>query len=164
MSEFDEAMNAISVTLDLLDDVIENSESHTVEQAVDARATILAVLSRCKDAIAMLDQHLIKTLESPIVREGHLYEVKSKRERVRFDHGAIAGRVQTVALAWAVDENGEVSPLSAVQTAVQIMRDIYLSPSSTAKMGELDRYEIDRSVRTNEWGGKEVRVSPVVSQ
>lgn len=159
-----EAAANILVVCDLLDDVINEADSHTIEQAVVVRHTIAEVITKAKEAIAALDVHLTSEMElyEPVQFKGWEFTNVRKAEKTRFAHGTIAGRVQKLAVTAGTDDNGETSPLEAVRHAVEMMRRIYLSDSTGAKVGELKRLGIDiADVRTKTYGDKEIRSSPL---
>jgi len=164
-SEMLEAAASILVVNDLFQDVINEADAHTTEQAIVMLATVDEVIAKAKEARAALCVHLTSEMElyEPVNFKGISYVVKRKKEQVRFDHGAIAGVVQTEAMKRAVDpETGEVSAHTAVREAVQLMRDVFLSPSDNPRINQLGRLGILRKdVETKTLGDKYVDAIPL---
>lgn len=147
---------------DVLGEIQEASDHLSVEQAVAFRAEIDRLARRLKMTLSLIDAHLIRTLESPIVRDGVEYAVKRKKDRRRFDHGRIASGVQTRARYHP--ETGErLEDADAIlKRGVQLMREIYLSPSVEAKVTVLEALGFVRDdVETYELGDQYIATSPV---
>lgn len=153
----------IQAASDVANLIAELSDSMSVDAAVEYRVALVAHQAKVKFAIDMLDTQLVKTLELPRTVGGWVHQVRRKKETVRFDHEAIARVVREEAVR---DKEGMlVGPREAAEKAVVLMSDIYLSPSSKAKIGALKDLEIDRKdVESFERGDLYVDVVPVMSE
>jgi len=148
----------VEASTDVLRDVTNLSDSLTAEEAVEFRIAVEKVLAECRLTIDMLNMQLVKVLETDVVRDRRRFYVTRKKDNERFDHDAICGGVVNHTLRGEFDfETGEVIEPErdeAVRQAVHAMRNIYVSDSTKAKVGQLDRYGIPRerddprSVRT----------------
>jgi hypothetical protein len=149
---------------DVVNDITELSDTLDVDQAVAFRVALVSHLAAVRLAIDALDMQLVKVMELPRTEGGWVHIVRRKKEKVRFDHGAIARRVRELAV---IDENGDgvTFPRVAAEQAVAMMSDLYLSDSSKAKIGALKVLDIDRSdVESFERGDLYVDVTPLLSE
>ena len=153
----------VLASCDVLRDVQEASDSMTPEECIEYRIACEAVARAAADAIALCNMQFIKMAEQDVVMDGRRFYVGRKKDRVRFDHDKIAGKVVTAAVDGAI---GAVTPAKAAAQAVDLMSKIYLSDSTTAKVGALAALGLntDRdnptSVRTWEKGEKIVVAIP----
>lgn len=141
----------ILASADVLDDVHELSDSLTAVEAVEFRQAAEVVLAKARNTIAALNEQLVKVLEGDIVRDGRRYFVRRKKDTERFDHSAIAGGVMAHLTVLAHDEMEKGHDddyfdgfLDGGRQAIDVMSNIYLSDSTKAKVGQLDRYGIPR--------------------
>jgi hypothetical protein len=148
---------------DVVNDITELSDSLKVDDAVAFRVALVAHQAKVKFAIDMLDAQLVKTLEMPRTEGGWIHQVRRKKDKQRFDHAAIARAIREEALL--DDEGLLMTAREAVEEAVSMMQDVYISDSSKAKIGALKSIGIDRKdVETFERGDLYVDVTPVLSE
>ena len=138
----------VEASIDVLKDVIGISDTMTAEEAVEFRIAIERVVSECKMAIDMLNMHLLTVLEQDVIRDRRRFYVTYKKDHERFDHDAISGGV--IRYVTQPDDDGVIpSTVEAARNAVHAMRNIYVSDSTKAKVGQLDRYGIPRDPKTD---------------
>ena len=152
MTRFIPTIPDVEASIDVLKDVAEMSDSLKADEAVEFRVAVEHVLAQCRLTIDLLNQQIISVMEEDVVRDGRRFYVGRKKDQERFDHDAICGAVLKHAVT--ADEEWTASAIAAAREAVHAMRNIYLSDSTKAKVGQLDRYGIPRdkndpaSVRT----------------
>lgn len=151
----------------VLADITELSDSLSAEDALDYRLAIERLRAVAADTIKDLDNQLRRVLEHQVERHGRYYWIGHKKDTERFMHGAIAGEVQRQALQPDPDTGQIPDARTAVRRAVALMRGLYLSDSTKAKIGALsalglntDRNNPD-SVRTWTKGEKIVEFRPI---
>jgi hypothetical protein len=173
-----EFANDMLVSTDLMNDLVGEVETYRVDEAVYLRHTLMTIAAKAKFAISALDAHLVDVMEfgDAVDYKGWTFRKGRKKERVRFDHEEIGKRVADAAYdraaeAWGSDsEDYRTGAQRAAREAVAIMGDIYLSESTHAKVGQLDRYGIPRdpkrddSVRTFIKGDPFIDVVPIQSE
>lgn len=144
MNTFKPTIPDVEAGTDVLRDVADMSDSLTPTEAVEFRVAVERVLAECRLTIDLLNMQIIKTLEQDVVRDGRRFYVGRKKESERFDHDAICGAIlsHVADLPDMVDTEGDGA--FAAREAVHAMRNIYLSDSTKAKVGQLDRYGIPR--------------------
>lgn len=144
-------------------DITEASDSMSVDDAVALRVALVSHRKDVDAAIAALDQQLVLTMELPRTHGGWMHIVRRKKDKQRFDHGAIAKVVREQAVL--DDEGLMVTPRLAAEQAVDMMTDLYISDSTKAKIGALKILDIPREdVETFERGDLYVEVVPVMSE
>lgn len=174
-----EAAANILVVNDLLDDVIKDAEAHTAIQAVFMYDTIGQVIRKAREAQAALETHLMDVLEvgekGDIEYRGQSFGKRKKKVQERFDHREIGKSVHKRVDRLVIDQYEGAAALiyqngvhDGAGEAIRIMSEIYLSDSTKAKIGELERYGIpcktnaDGSVRTAKSSGYELKVIPLM--
>lgn len=130
--------------LDVLDDTIGEVALDRLEpaEAIDVRRAIEQVMSKARDAIWAIDQSLVKRIErGSIIRDGFEYTIAPNGKWV-WDHDDIAKQVATEASR--PDENGVVPTAHrAAAEAARMMRQIYASDATQAKMGKMQSFGLD---------------------
>lgn len=148
-SEVVELSNDLLVSTDLMDDVIRDVEKHRVDEAILLRHTAMAVIAKAKETIAALDIHLCDVMEfgDAVNYKGWTFRKGRTKERERFDHAEIGRWVRKAIYDQITSEDNSDFYRGAnigAAEAIRIMSDIYLSDSTKAKTGQLDRYGIPR--------------------
>lgn len=139
----------VEAATDVLKDVVGISDTLTAEEAVEFRVAVERVLAECRLTIDMLNMHLLTVLEQDVIRDRRRFYVTRKKDHERFDHDAISGGVIRYVTA-ADEETGELpNRVEIARNAVHAMRNIYVSDSTKAKVGQLDRYGIPRDPNTD---------------
>ncbi len=172
-----EFANGILASVDMLAALLLEADSHSADEAVYLRHVCETVRKKAVETIAALHTHLVDVLEEPIDHAGWHYRKGFKKETERFDHEGIGKRVRSAAVQrvmFAYDGSDATAFKRGVTVgaaeAISIMSDIYISDSTKAKVGQLDRYGIPRnpkddgSVRTYAKGDPIIDVSPIMSQ
>lgn len=135
----------LAATVDYLNDITERADSTDFDDAAEIQAQLLKVRRATNDAITMLEQQMLSKLEKRKVATagGRLFKRKRKTVR-RDDHEVIARAVRDWAFAEATDKTtGVTNAQLAAERAVHAVRDLYISPSTTAKSTKFDRYGIE---------------------
>lgn len=151
----------------VLKDITELSDSLSAEDALDYRLAIEKLRAAAADTIKDLDTQLRRVLEHQVERHGRYYWIGHKKDSERFIHGKIAGEVQRRALQPDPDSGEIPDAPTAVRRAVALMRGLYLSDSTKAKIGALHSLGLntDRnnpaSVRTWTKGEKQLEFRPM---
>jgi hypothetical protein len=170
--------NDMLVFTDLASEVVVDVEKHRVDEAVLLRHTAMTVIKAAKEMIAALDTHLCDVMEfgDAVLYKGWEFRKGRTKERERFDHDEIGKRILHRVDDVAVELHPDEVPQFfygvhvGADVALRTMRDIYLSDSTKAKTGQLDRYGIPRdprkddSVRTYQKGDPYIKVEPIMSE
>lgn len=168
MSDLRFTIGDIHAAADVLIDVGEYSDTMTPAQCIEHRIACEVVLKAAQDAIALLNTQFVKVAEQDVVMDGRRFYVGRKKDRVRFDHDKIIRHVRTLAALDHQDDGYErLAGINVGAEAVAAMlKQIYLSDSSTAKVGALSALGLNtdrdnpESVRTWERGEKIVVAIP----
>jgi len=165
MTVFIPSVHDVEASIDVLTDVTELSDSLDVDRALAFRDAAAKVLEAARKCVGALDDQLVQVLEAPTTRGDFIYEVKPKADKIRFDHAKIAAGVIDAVQADVFDpETGELTAgvREIAEKVTDAMRAIYVNDSMEAKVGGLKSYGIERdAVRSVEWAGKRVKVTPV---
>ncbi len=124
----------IEAMIDVVHDLRDNSDTLDAERAVDVRRAADLLRAAAIELRDFCDMQLCKLMEfgDEMERDGMLYRIGSAG-RWQWDHDAIA-----TAVACLADD----TPGMPGGTAARIMRDIYVSDSTPAKVGQLERHRI----------------------
>lgn len=164
-----EHANGILASLDMMELVCLDADTHTVDEAVYLRHVGMQMAAKAKRMMEFLDLHLLDVLEEPIDHAGWQFRRGRKKESERYDHDEILTQLRTQVLeeSWEGEFKGEAALLAEL---AERFRNVYLSDSTKAKVGQLDRYGIPRdprnddSVRTFRKGDRYIDVSPIMSE
>lgn len=146
---------------DVLSLIDEESDSYGIEEAVEVREAVVALMSAARMTLSLLDTQLVNTLESPREINGMRYEVRKSDGKWRPDHSKVDAVVVRESFA---DDNGELRhPRDAAEQAVKIMEDLYVSASTMPKVGALDKLGLKKwDVADQEPGKPVLKVTPIV--
>lgn len=122
-------------------DVGEMSDSIGFEEAADLRTALLTLLDATKGSLAVLETELLRQVEKqPRRYRGFTYDRKPKRSW-RFHHEEIRQKTVSTILA----QTGPVPGLKdALVDALDLHSDIYISPSTEAKVGGLKKIGLEK--------------------
>ena len=127
------------------DRITEQADSYDFEDAAATRQSLLDLIAEAKTAVSLLETTLLTQLEASGSRQIGTLLFKRKPNRVgRFRHDSIRAAVAKFARTAACDDEGVTSPARAVDFAVQAMADLYVSPSTEAKVTGLRRIGLDK--------------------
>lgn len=133
----------IAAMENVLQDLQGQIESMDVEQSIIMLEAVKSLKAKAHETIAHIEVWLADILESPRQIGGNLYEVKNAG-KWRPDHDSIKKHAHVA--AFADKESGEVyGGMEAAERAVEIMYDLFVSPSSMPKTGALERLGLDKS-------------------
>lgn len=154
----------LAAVADLIQDAINATEALDLDGCVDYRIGADQVRAKAKELMDYCDMQMIRTAEGrTIVRDETLYEV-GDAGHWRFDHDLIRDVVARIA-SMPDPETGEVGSAREVAArAAQLMHEVYVSPSTTAKVTALTAAGVEVPV-IREWvdeARKKVKVTPVV--
>lgn len=147
---------------DVLSDIDENTDSYDIEEAVEVREAVVALMSAARMTLALLDTQLVNILESPREINGIRYEVKKSDGKWRPDHSKVAAAVKHASI---VDSStGELfDARTAAERAINMMEDLYVAASTMPKVGALDKLGLKKwDVADQEPGKPALKVIAVV--
>lgn len=150
----------IAAMMDVLGEWGEHSDGFSVEHAVLMRESVVELRRKAGELLGLIDTQLISILESPREFNGQRYRV-AKDGKWTPDHGKVVAAVKTRALINR--ETGELRGSSeAVEEAMRLMADCYVSPSGFPKTGALERMGMEKSdVGRFDGKGQRIAVEPV---
>jgi hypothetical protein len=122
----------------------ESADSIGFEEAADLRVALLDLQTATKDSLAVLSGELLRMVEAqPRRHDGFDYSRRPKTSW-RFDHELIRHKITDLVCA-ADHKTGEVPDVAgAVGEALELHADIYVSPSSPAKVGGLRKIGLEK--------------------
>lgn len=129
--------------LDVLDGMVEETDSLEVEAAIALRESVVELRRRANVLLGLIDTQLIAILESPREFNGQRYRVAKDGKWEPF-HEKVHAAVKDRALINR--ETGEVrGSAPAIEEAIRMMADCYVSPGSFPKTGALERMGLEKS-------------------
>lgn len=133
----------IEAMLDVLDDICNDSDAATFDEAVELMDGLERVKAGAAVAIDLLKMQMLSHLEDGGPRTIGDRTFKPIDDNVkRFDHDEI---LRIAAIQAFMDENGEIrSPGEAVEILAETVKDLYLAPSTKAKLEAIDRLGVAR--------------------
>jgi len=151
VTQLAEVTTDLMISVDIIDDIINEADSHNVDQAIVLRKTLMDVIEKAREGIVALDVHLLSVLEAPIQYQGWAFERRRKSESKRYNHKLVAAQVPGVAVQRTADpDTGEMAPEERIhREIVDVMLSLYTSgepdsSSTSVKVTQLDRYGISR--------------------
>jgi len=152
----------VLASVDVLNDVDENTDSMGIEDAVAMREAVVSLMSAARMTLALIDTQLVNTLESPREINGMRYEVRKSDGKWRPDHSKVNSVVKT--RAYIDPDTGEVLGSStAAERAIAMMEDLYVSASTMPKVGALDKLGLKKwDVADQEPGKPVLKTTPIV--
>ena len=152
----------VLASVDVLNDVDENTDSMGIEDAVAMREAVVSLMSAARMTLALIDTQLVNTLESPREINGMRYEVRKSDGKWRPDHSKVNNVVKT--RAYIDPDTGEVLGSStAAERAIAMMEDLYVSASTMPKVGALDKLGLKKwDVADQEPGKPVLKTTPIV--
>ena len=146
----------IAAMLDVIDDMVEGTDSLDVEAAIALRESVVELRRRANVLLGLIDTQLIAILESPREFNGQRYRVAKDGKWEPF-HDKVHAAVKERAL---VDrETGELRGSGqAVEEAIRLMTECYVAPSSFPKTGALEKMGLEKS-DVGRFDGKRMKVA-----
>lgn len=132
------------------DQIGQQADTFDFDEAAGLLEDLGRVIDTAKLARDLLTQELLRQLEAGDREfDGRRMHRKTKSVE-RYDHDYLAVGVHLIALNRAANhDTGETSAAKAAEEAVGMMRDLYLNPSTKAKIGVIERLGLDkRKART----------------
>lgn len=138
MADVHDLLNDAMAALGILEEIAEISDSLSAKDAIEGIAQLTQLQVQLGTTIALIKGQAIKTLEQPM-QVGNVIYYKDRVGKWRPDFQRIAGKVESASLC--DPETGEIydRPNDAVHRAVQLMKALYVSPSTMPKVGGLER-------------------------
>lgn len=157
-----EAIDNLALAIPALRDLTEISDGMNAAEALEVLDELLTVKRHLDAAISLVKSQAVKVLEQP-AQIGDTIWFRQEAGKWRPDARRINAAVKEQA---AIDmETGEIRDgLEAAETAIALMRALYVSPSSMPKTGGLEQMNLTKKdvatwERTGwELGSKEVKV------
>jgi hypothetical protein len=150
----------IQAATDVVESVAELSDSMEFESAAEVRLALIDLKRVVAGALGLIETQMINRLEDAPRRFGDkTYEVVDDGV-YRADHGVILDKAQEVARRRSVNpDTGEVNTVKALEEFAFLIGSLYLSPSTTAKVGGIEAVGLDkRKVRRWEKKGRKLSV------
>lgn len=139
-----EVCNDLEATVRYIhDEITEHADSLDFDEALDLRDAINLVIAEARTAGSFLEAQMLVHLEAGAQQRGTRLFARKRVRVQRFAHDAIRAHIGRWARLRATDDNGEISIARAVDNAMEAMADLYLAPSTKAKVTRLTEYEID---------------------
>lgn len=131
----DEAIADLQATVDYLGSLTNEADTLGFEAATDIRDEAKRVVKAAGDLVSFLEGKMLTELEAGSREYGGRVWVRKRKYVERHDHSVIARVARDAAIAAARDEEtGEVNSALALNAAIETMRQVYLSPSTKAKV------------------------------
>lgn len=138
-------MNVVAADLQAIYDVArlltEQSDGLSAEQAISLMEEAKKAQQALRLAIDMLEAQALRGLEQPVLMGNVVYaKVPSMKKRPIVENID----AQVVRVAAQPDEHGELpSAFDVAQTAVELMKSLYVAPSSVPKVGGIKKIGLD---------------------
>lgn len=133
---------------DIADWLIEESDSLPTDRAIELLEACTVAAAKLKMAMSMLQSQALSTIEQPILI-GRVAWAKKPTFKQRPNQSLIAATV--IDFAARPDNNGEVPTAhEAATTATNLMRGLYVSPSTVPKVGGVKDLDLEMSDVTRE--------------
>lgn len=142
---------------DVFDWLYENADSLSAEKAIEMLEAAQQLHGRLRSAIHMLETQALKSIEQPILIGRVAYSKKPSIKK-RPEQNKIAARVCDLASQPDMDTGEVGTTYDAAVAAVEMMRALYVSPSTQPKVGGVRNigYKMD-DVTTEERTGWELK-------
>lgn len=153
-------MEVVAADLQAINDVVqllaESSDSLTTEQAIELIEAARKAQQSLKAAIEMLEAQAISTIERPLLMGNVVWtKVPSVKKR------PVPNIIDKAVLTFSAHPDGDgVMPTAyeAAQTAINMMKGLYVSPSTVPKVGGVKALGLDMGdVCTEEHTGYELK-------
>jgi hypothetical protein len=150
----------IAAAIDVLREAAEQSENMDFDDAVALVDAIKEMRSAAGVTISMLEMALLAQVEIAPRQVGGRAFIAVDDGPLRYEHDRIESQVIDWATLQATDrETGLTNAREAARQATWMMRQVYVSPSTTAKVAALKEMEIPMDeVRTKEKKGRKLHV------
>lgn len=125
------------IAVDLCKSYADRAHELTVLQSVDAADALDKLIAAARFAREMVANRAVSVLEQPIMTGGNVWYV-SDDYADRDDHDAIAAAVAAAAV-YAHGKQGGVDSVPVAMATARMMRELYVSPSTTVKKGAADQ-------------------------
>ena len=127
----------IEAAIDVVDDIARESELLALRDAIAALEALDRLAHAAREARTLVEMQMVALLEQPQIVDGRRWKRSDEYKR-RYEHDRIVKMVADRAIA---DRNGELlDAKAAARNAANLMRKIYVSPSTDAKVGMLRHY------------------------
>ena len=142
----DETLVDLKATVDYIRDrVTEHADEFDFDDGVAMHDALSHVIEEARRAQSLIDTALMTHLEAGARQIGTRLFVRKRNVVQRFKHDSIRAAVSRWARREATDEDGVTSVARAVDHAVMAMADLYVAPSTKAKVTRFDSYEVNHS-------------------
>lgn len=148
----------ILAAIDVLEQAQEESDDIKFELAVDLRKACQTLGRQAKKTADLLEMEMLRQVEAGAKQVGDINYMAINDNKFVFDHDLIESEVVAAARDLAIDrETGEIDPHEAARQAAYMMRQIYVSPSTTGKIGAINEVGMDLGkVREREKKGRKL--------
>lgn len=150
----------LQAAVDVVAETAEQSDAMEFERAAEVRLALLELKRAVAGAVGLIETQMINRLEDAPRRFGDkTYEVVDDGV-YRAEHEAIFDKATEVARRRAINpDTGEVNTAKALEEFVYIVQSLYVSPSTTAKVGGIEGIGLDkRKVRRWEKKGRKLSI------
>ena len=148
----------ILAALDVLFQAQEESDDMSFDLAIELRAASRELARQAKKTADLLEMEMLRQVEDGPKMVGTVNYFAVNDNKTTWDHDRIESDVVARAKEAALDrQTGEFVADEAARQAADMMRQIYVSPSTTAKMGALSDLGVDiPTVRQRERKGRKL--------
>jgi hypothetical protein len=148
----------VLAAIDVLVQAQNESDDMPFETAIALREAVEELKRRSNETIGLLTMEMLRQVEAAAKTVDGVTYIAVNDSKDTWDHDQIEARVVATARLAALDKTtGEIDPAEAARQAAWLMRKIYVSPSTTAKVGALGELELDADdVRTRKTKGRKL--------
>lgn len=151
----DEIVADLQATVDYAARITELADTFDFETNADVRDALARAKTAIEAAIGMLDGELVRQLEDGDRIYGNERWMRTRKYTERTDHDVI---VKAVVNAAAMHED----PFRAAYDAAKAMQSLYVSNSTSAKKGAVDKLSVARdAVFSKDYTGWKVEREPL---
>lgn len=148
----------ILAAIDVLEQAQEESDDIDFELAVNLRKACQILGKQSKKTADLLEMEMLRQVEAGSKEFGGIQYVAANDNKTTWDHDSIESWVVGAARTKAINtETGEIEADEAARQAAHWMRRVYVSASTTAKIGALGELGLDgEAVREREKKGRKL--------
>ena len=148
----------VLAAVDVLVQAQNESDDMEFELAIALRDAAEELKRRTSETIGLLEMEMLRQIEAAPKTVGGVTYLAVNDNKDTFDHDQIEARAVAVARLAAYDkETGEIDVGEAARQAAHLMRKVYVSPSTKAKVGGLGELDLDADdVRTRQTKGRKI--------
>jgi hypothetical protein len=133
-----------AIQAEIHDRITEQADRFDFDEGVDTRDALLALIEEARAAVSLLETTMLGQLEAGVRQRGSRVFKRKRHTVKRWRHDLIAADLTRWARIEATDDDGVTSITKALNGLADAFRDVYVSPSTEAKVRALDKLRINR--------------------